>query len=316
MHPNKALLLVLISLIMYNAYSMDLSAANKNIKELNSKIDQLKLPDLYKLARSYEYIGSYESALKIYRSIMSQNEKHYESRTRAAFCLFKLKKEKESISLYKEAIEINKSREEAYLSLIQIYETKKNKYELRILYQDLIQNVGAKPKFISSVCELAQQEGLHELAKSFCEKGMKQDKESPKSFINYALMLKETGQTEEAKKILLSAIEKFKTFDEPKITLAQIYEDNKSTVEALKYYKLAHELNTRNPITLRGLSNSYFELQNFEEALKFFIQACEVDKAQITAFKKATNILKKSKNSTQLEWSKKYESALSLCRNN
>jgi len=294
---------------------MDLSVANKNIKELNAKIDQLKLSELHKLARSYEFIGAYESALKIYRSIMSQSEKNYESRTRAAFCLYKLKKEKESINLYKEAIELNKSREEAYLGLIQIYEAKKNKYELRILYQDLIQNVGEKPKYIASVCELSQQEGLHELSKSFCEKGMKLDKESPKSFIHYALMLKETSQIEEAKKILLEAIQKFKNFDEPKISLAQLYEENKSYIEALKYYKLAYEINSKNAISLRGISNNHFELQNFEEALKFFTLACESDKTNTASFKRATNILKKSKINVQQDWAKKYEAAMSFCKN-
>lgn len=316
MYLNRFLLFLTIILLLSKSWSMDLSVANKNIKELNSKIDQLKLPDLYKLARSYEYTGAFDSALKIYRSILSQNEKNYESRVRAAYCLFKLKKEKESINLYKEAIDLNKSREDAYLGLIQIYEMKKNRYELRILYQDLIQNVGEKPIYIRKVCELSQQEGLHEMAKSFCELGIKKDSESPKSYIHYALMLKETGQTESAQKILLEAIKKFKSFDEPKIVLAQIHEESKSYIEALKWYKLAYQIDIKNISTLRGLSSNYFELQNFELALNFFIKACEIDKIQISNFKKATNILKKSKITAQFEWSKKYETALSLCKNN
>jgi tetratricopeptide (TPR) repeat protein len=160
---------------------------------LSPYIESLDRRPLILLAQSYSKLKNHLSATKVYRAALSKNSGDLEAKSLLAVELLNLNQELEAKQVLKEIIESNPTFVPAYTKLADIYEKSNNNYELRLLYQDLISKIGEKAKYITKLCALTTDEGLYDLSKNYCEKGIKL---SPYEPINYLSLAQTHLQTD------------------------------------------------------------------------------------------------------------------------
>lgn len=280
------------------------------IQKFSNKIEKLNRKELTDLAKAYSTIGNSTGAIKAYTAILAIAPKSPEVLTAIGAEQIKMGKESDGKQTLKSALEINKKYFPAYRHLIKLYEDRKNRYELRMIYTDLVLIFGKKPEYITNLCDLTTTEGLYDQAKEHCESGMKLNPKEPKNFINMGLISRETGNDEDAENRLKTAADQFPNSELALITYAQDQDQKKNFVVSYNYYKKTIALNPSSTDALLGLATASFEIQKYQEALDIFTKACSLDIKTLSHFRKATNTLRLMKNA---DWLSKFEVAQQVC---
>lgn len=280
------------------------------ISTLSSEIESLNREGLFLLAKAYSMTKNSSSAIKAYTAALSLNPKDVEAKTLIGAEQFSSGKDDEAILTLKETLEINPRFVAAYRVLIRIYEKKKNKYELRLLYQDLVEKTSERPEYVTALCALTTEDSLYDLSYRYCNKGIQQNSKNPNNHVNLGITLKDTGKTDEAEKVLKKASTDFKDSEFAQITYAKFMEEKKNFIASYGLYKQASAINPKSNEALLGLAKSSMEIQKYADALSAFQTACKIDKTMMPAFRKATNTLRTSKIA---DWLKKFEEGVEGC---
>lgn len=281
------------------------------VTELMPIMSDLKRDMLLILGESQSMLGNHIAAIKVYSVGIQKNPKDIEMKARIGFELMKQGKEKESIQQLKEVLDINTKFLPAYKTLIQIYEKKKNKYELRLLYQDMIEKFGEKNEYISKLCEISTLSGLYDLSVNYCKKGILLDPNFANNFVYLGLSYKDMGNFEEAEKVLKKSAETFSESEFNQITLALFYEEQKNYLLAYKYFTNVVKIN---PLSLQGLvgvGSCGVEIQKLDIALDSFKKACKLNKSTLPSFRRALKVLGQTKNKDYIQ---KFESEIENCQ--
>lgn len=262
------------------------------------------------LGSAYSMSGKHESAIKTYTACMALNPKDDEAKTLIGSEQMFLGKDKEALATLKESLELNALNEDTYMALIRYYEKKGNKYEMRLLYEDLIENTGESVEAVSRLCELTANDRLYDQAFRYCQRGIVMDAKIPENYIYLGVSYRDTGASEKADKTLKKAAEDF-----PKSELAQFFyakhlEDQKNFIGSYNFYKRAQEASKDSAGAWLGIANSGFEIQKYPESLEAFTKACKLDRKTLPAFRRATNSLRTMKVQ---DWLKKFEVGLDSC---
>lgn len=277
---------------------------------LQPQIEKLGRDDLFLLAQAQSKLGQDTLALKTLQSIVSIEPKDYAAKYFIADLQLKSKKEREAINTLKEIIEVNPKYEAAYLLMAKIYEQKKNRYELRTIYVDMIDRLGEKSAYVAKVCELATLDGLYEMSAQYCRRGMKINPKEPQNYVYYGQTLQFTGKLDAAEDYLKKAADIFSTSETAQMAYAQFLDERKRYLQSTTYYERA--LNTRhtNNTAWLGLAQARFEIQKYDAALVAFKESCRFSRQTTNLLRKNVNILRQLK---QNEWSQKYEQQSDNC---
>lgn len=280
------------------------------IQNLSKITDVLDVKGLMLLGKSYSNSENPMAAIKTYTLALTKKEKNFEAKTMIAHEYLNMKKERDALAALREALEYNPKYEPAYLELEQLYIKKNNKYELRTLFIDMIQNVGEKAEYRTRLCEISYSSGLYEAATADCRRGIILNKEEPKNYVILALTFKETGNRPEAVSLLKRAADNFtKSFDS-QLTYASLLEEEKNYIESQKYYRKAVDLQPTSLKALVGLASTTVELQKFSEAIETYAKACKVNRNTVVALRKSIVSLKGFKAN---EFITKYEDLAETC---
>lgn len=301
--------------------SLDLSVAEKALKEkryekvvslLSPNIEKLDRRGLLLLGKAYSGVGNNSLAIKSFTAILAINPKDAEAKTLIGTELYNAKSEREAIAALKEALEFNNKYIPAYRQLIKIYESRKkeNRYELRLIYQDLIEKIGETSEFVTKVCELSTLDSLYDLAFKYCQRGVDLFPKEARNHVYLGLASKDTGKLEQANKILKNAAEAFPKSDVAQVAYAQFLAEYKNYIGAYAYYKKGLAANKDSIPALLGLGSSALEIQKYQESIDALLKACLKDKKNLPKLRAATNIVRTSKNK---EWVKKFEAAEDKC---
>ena len=94
-------------------------------------------------------------------------------------------------------------------------------------------------------------------------------------------------------------------------------EDNKQLLyskrnleEALTHFKRAYTIEPKSSRVLVATANAAFDLQKYDEALEYYVKACQADRQTGFEFRRATNTFRLQKN---LNWQNKYEVGWGKC---
>lgn len=221
-----------------------------------------------------------------------------------------LGKDRESKALLKEVIDTNPKYEPAYLVMAEMYEKRKNRYELRLLYQDLVQHVSQKAEYLTRLCDLATQEGLYDLSFKYCNDGLRKNQKEPLNYINLAASYKETGNMIEANNNYKKAADSFSKSEIAQFAYAQFLDEQRKPVESYKYFKRASEADAKSLRAWLGFGFSAIDIQKFQESLVAFEKVCELDRNGIKQVRKAAGLIK---TLNQPQWMKKYEDLIRHC---
>lgn len=286
------------------------SNAQKLIDRLSPKVESLDRKELMNLGKAYSQVGNHNAAIKIFTAALAKNSKDIEAKTHIGAELLKLKNDTEALEVLKEALTWNKKYVPAYRQLIKYYNDKDNKYELRLIYQDMVQHLGERTEFLTELCYLTTMDGLYDLSARYCQQSMVKDPKNPRNHVYWGLTLHQTGKAEEAKRVLKRSADQFKKSYLAQFTWAQQLEEQKNFVEAYNYFKAAVAADNKNSAGHLGLAQSAFEIQKYEEALNAFQSACALDRGTLPHVRKATNSLR---NMREENWAKRYDQQSDRC---
>ena len=283
----------------------------KVVEILAPKVETLDRDGLFLLGTAYGHLKNPEAAIRSYTACLSKDPWDFAAKTEIGRELFGQGKEKEAITTLKEAIELNPKFIEAYRVGISVFEKRKNKYELRLLYQDLMANDGEKSEYNLKLCELTTLEYLYDLSKKYCDASIHQEPKRPEGFVYMGLTQRDTGDMPGAEVNLKRAADTFSKSLLAQLTYAQFLEAQKNYIEAFKYYTRAVAADQKSVPAQLGLGSSALEIQKYQESLAAFKAACPLDRTALPSLRRAIATLKAVKNN---DWKKKFEELVDSCR--
>lgn len=275
-------------------------------------VDKIDRKALVLLAKAHEKRKEPSEMLRALNVLIGKDEKDFEAYSLMGDAYVLARKTKDAMESYKKAVELNSKYEPAYDGLIKLYEDREppNLYELRILYQDMIDSIGARPIYLRKLCEINTLDGTYEPAMAMCKEAIQKDPKVADPHVYLGVCYKGMGEDETALKALKKAAKDF-----PKSELAQYHygkllEEQKNYVEAMKVYKSGTEADPQAARSWLGLATSSFEIRKYDLSLLAYKNACKFDKKNAVAFRRATTVLRNSKNA---QWVGKFEQESETC---
>lgn len=286
----------------------------KVVDILEPKSEKLSVNELLILGKAYSQIKNSYSAGKIFQLILAQEPKNAEVMALLGEVYLATKKEKEGLQALKDSLSMNPKNTTAYSILIQHYERLGNKYELRLIYEDMNKYIGETDYSIRKLCELYTSGGIYDLSKKFCTRGIEINKKLPENYINLAISLDATGDSQTADATFIKAVGLFPKSSETLLSYAKHLEEQKKFSQAYGFYKKSYSMNPASIKAALGTAFMGIELQKFSEALPIYQKICKKSKETLIGFRKALSLMRTQKdNPTAQQWLPKYESALGQC---
>lgn len=276
-------------------------------------IDTLDRKGILLLAKYHEKLQNPGEMARALNILIGRNENDVEAQTLLGVSLKMQKKNSEALESFKKALEINPKFEAAYFGIAEIYEKRSppNLYELRILFQDMIDNIGPVPIYLHKLCDVnTRDQGAIESSLETCTRATNTDRNNPDSFVNLGVSLKLAGKTEEGIALLKKTAIKFPNSEYAQFTYGTILDEQKNSIEALKYYNSAVVADPKSARSWLGVAENSFTLKKYEEAYQSYRNACKFDRKNAVAFRRATANLRQNKVN---EWLSKFESASEGC---
>ncbi len=274
-------------------------------------IERLERKGLLLLAVAHEKKKEPNSLLKVTNILIGKNPKDYEALylSGSAYLMMN-KKDSDALEALKTSLEINPKYQPAYEKLAEMYEKKKNSYELRILYQDMLLNIGRKAEFLTKLCDINTKDNQEDQALSDCKEAIQKDPKIADNLVNLGLTQLNAGDTDVAKKTLRSAADAHSKSELAQYTYANLIETQKNYLEASKYYRACTIADAKSSRCWLGYAKSAFEIHKYDLALDAFKKACKLDNKTAVHFRKATTALR---NTKEASWTKQFETASEAC---
>jgi tetratricopeptide (TPR) repeat protein len=290
------------------------SFAQKKYAEVKAillpSLEKLEAQSLSVLARSLIELKEFHEGLRISQMLISKNEKDDAAFALAGKIQFRLKKEKEALELYKKALELNPKNIGAYEGLIELYESRKNYYELALIYVEMISRLGEKGQFLSRLCDIYTKDELYDQAKSYCNKAMLKDPSNADNYVNVGIMFRNQKEETAAEQSLKNAAEKFQKSAFAQLTYGQFLENKKDYLKSYKIYSRCLALESMNEMCLLGHGFSAAQVLKYDESLESYKKACKLNRKNAVQARRVLQILRTEKRST---WIPKYEVLVENC---
>lgn len=270
------------------------------------------------LAKAHDKRSEPDQVLKAVQLLLSKNAKDAEALTiQARAYLMKLKQvtplEGRRLKLaslamdsLKAAIDADPKYVPAYEEVANIYDRKEkpNLYELRLLYQDMIEKIGPKFEFFAKLCKINYLDGVNDPAIESCNKAIQLNDNDPVSFVYLGLVHRQIGNNEKGTKVLKEAAQKFPQSALALETYAKSLEDDKNYIEALQVYETCISVERANENCLVGAGVSASELQKFEKSFSLLKIACSLNRKNAVTVRKIATQLKSPK---LIQWRTQFE---------
>ncbi len=275
-------------------------------------VDKIDRKGLLLLAEAHEKRNEPNDMIKALNLLLSKNENDFEAQTLMGSANKLNKKSKEAIESYKKAIDANAQYEPAYLGLIDLYEKRQppNLYELRILYQDMIENIGKRTVYLLKLCEINTLDGTYEAAIQNCNEIIQKDPEKTEAYVYLGLSQKGIGADDKARITFKKTALKFPKSEFAQYQYGKSLEEQKNYLDAMRTFKLGTEADPKAARSWLGLAGAAFEIRKYDISLLAYKTACKLDKTTAVAFRRATTTLRTQKNS---EWLSRFEGSSENC---
>lgn len=275
-------------------------------------VDKIDRRGLILLAKSHMKRKEPAESIRALNIQVGKNDKDYEAFSLMGDAHAMNLKNKEALESYKRALELNKQYEPAYTGLVTLYEKRDppNLYELRILFQDMIEAIGPRPQYMRRLCEINTLDGTYDAAIQMCNNAIAKDPRVPEPYVYLGMSQKANGDDIGGNKTLKKAAQDFPQSELAQYQHAKTLEEQKNYVEALNTFKKGTDADPKSARSWLGLATSSFEIRKYEISLIAYKNACRFDKKNAVAFRRATTVLRNQKNG---EWMSKFEEASETC---
>jgi len=304
-HPKNVGLVINLAQEYFNRGEYDLCT-----RLLWKSIDKLDRKAMILLAKAHIKKKEFPEVIRISQILISKNEKDEEAHTLMGQAHLMAGREKDALSSFKKATEINGIYQPAYEGLISVYQKRDNLYELRIIYQDMIEKLGERSEFLTRLCEINTKDALNDHALEYCRKAIQKADQIPENHVNLGLIYKNQGELKKAQEKLKFAADKFPQSTFAQITYAKFVEEKSDFIEAFRSYSNCLKIETENEICLLGHGFSGAQIEKMEESFQSLKKACFKNRKNAVTVRKIVQLLKTSKKK---DWLQRFESLAEKC---
>lgn len=283
----------------------------KVIERLAPRLVQLPRTEVIILGNSYSGLRNHAAALKTFNSLAGKSNQDPEVLTLIGREHFLMGQNTEALNSLRAAMEQKTQFEAAYHWTARVYEKLNNNYELRILYQDMIEKFGERPQFVQQVCRFSTLEGLNDLAETSCRRAIELQPKEASAHVNLGTALKQKGELEKAERYLRQAANSFPQSALAQIAYARHFEEKKNPIQAYEQYKKATQADPTSVQAWVGVGQAAVEVQKYPEALNAFRKACRISPQSVAHLRKASSILRTAGASKVLP---QFEDLIDHCR--
>ncbi|HEX4923954.1 MAG TPA: tetratricopeptide repeat protein [Bdellovibrionales bacterium] len=285
----------------------DYERAVTNLKEASQEANT---ETLFLLAEAYRGRKDYASEIRTLEVITQTNENDSRALELLGYAYFNSEDLNKSSQYFRKALAVDPKRRKSYDGLLKIFEVRKNRYESRVVYADMVKAFGEDSQAYSGLCRLYTEDNLSESSIESCRKAISIDPNIPDNHVYLGMSYKYLKDMPQAQKILNKAA---KTFPDSELALwasAQLADEMKNWESARFYYRKCVKADPRSARCYKRLAMITFNLKEYQDSLDAFARACELDRTTYTEIRNVTSQLRIANVE---EWKEKFQEASDKC---
>lgn len=277
---------------------------------LQPLLSDLDLNHSLLLAQAQSELGNHGSAIKTLEVIRSKRPKNPIVLTELGRQQINTEQHRQGLLTLKSVTEMYPKHRRAYEVIAEYYEARNNRYELRVLYGDMVARIGEDPDFIAQLCRLHSLDGLFENAEKFCRRGITLNPKEPLNYLYLANTLQLTQRPKTAERFYVQATQKFPKSAQAFLLFGEFLSEQKRPLEAVRAFSAASSIDPKAGRAWTGLALASFEIQNYDESLRAFREACRFIAETKARLRQLSNELRKINEN---EWASKFEQTADSC---
>ena len=283
----------------------------KIIDTLNPYADEVPLESQLLLAAAYNGLKKFKDEVRVLKKVVEKAPTNHEAYYILGHAHLNAKEQVDAVASFRRAIKLNRAYREAYEALLMIFEKAGDNYESRIVLKDMQKQFGKDPSSMSHLCRLDSTDGYLDAAILNCQKAIKMDSKKPDNHVYLAQSLSDKKNESKAGKVLITASKKYPKSEFVQWAAGQYYFKQNNYPVAAKYFNRAVTANDKSARAYLGFALSIFEQKKYDEALKAFMSACEIDESVLEKLREAQGKLRSIKED---DWSKRYSREVYECK--
>lgn len=259
---------------------------------------------------AYNIKGDYKEVLRNLKILTTLKPRSPEIKTHIGATYVKLHDYDNAVLGFREALKVYPKHLPALWGLIDVYEKKKNNYEMRLILNDIVKFYPKNVKAISKLCQIDTEENLFKPALNSCQKAIFLDQSNASNHVYLGLAYKYSEKQKAAMKILTKAAKQFPKSEFAQFVVASLSEDISNWEAALKYFKQCTVADKLSKRCFLGRGRVLLEMGDYSKSLKSYVRACNIDKSSYSKILEAVGKLRQKK---VYKWSSKFKQAARSC---
>jgi len=290
--------------------------AKKNYDELiellNPYTSDIPFTTLGLLASSYHEKSDFNNEIRVRKIVVDKKPKRPKAHLLLGKTYMQSKKTDLAITSFRTAVKLNKKYKPAYQALVAIFNESNNKYEARLVLQDMLVRFGHSSTTLGQLCRLYSIDGFLKEAQQTCQLAIKKAPKIPDNYVYLAQSTKDLKDEKRAEHLFKRAAKKFPKSEIAVWAAADYYSDKKNYPVASRYYKYAVKADPKSWRAQFGLAKSEFKLKKYIESLQAYKSACKLDRKTYSNLALAAGQLRQESN---YAWSSKFSRVAYSCQN-
>ena len=260
--------------------------------------------------KAYKIKKNYKEVLRNLKILSTLKPRSPDVKTEIAEVYIELKDYDGAISSFKDALKVYRKHLPAIWGLVNIYEKQKNKYELRLVLNDIIKFFPNNIKAYTKLCQIDYEENLFKPAINSCQKAVFLNPKIASNHVHLGLAFKYTDKKQVAMKTLRKAADQFPKSEFAQFVIAGISKDDFNWEAALKYFERCTKADKKSERCYLGQAEVLLEMQKYKKSLVAYNQACNLNK---TNYSKILDAVGKLRQNKKYDWSNKFKHTARNC---
>lgn len=285
--------------------------SQKVIDLLNPYTEQASPKALLSLAGAFNQKKDHKNEVRILRFILDSDPNNYKTHFILAHAHLNNEDEEAAIDEFRQAIRLNEKFMPAYEAILNIFIKTDNRYEARIIINDMLNHFNNRPTLLNDLCRLYALDGFLSQAENACMKAIKRSPDFPDNFVYLGQTYKYADQDEKAARVLVAAAKRFPQSELSQYAAGQYYFEQKNYPVSERYFSRAVKIDKKQTRSQLGLAKAAFENEHWQVSYDSFVKACKQDSTTNSEFLSAGAKLRQKGNRS---WSQKFLSSAYSCR--
>lgn len=290
-------------------YFMD-NSPNDAIELLKNKVTAVDKELSLLLAEAYRREKNYLDEIRILKLLIPNFEEDVNLIYYLGKAYVNINKSKEAVVEFRSVIDKKPQYEPAYWALYQVQRSKNNKYESRIVLEDMVKTFGERASYLKELCQIYAEDSFFKKAIDRCQKAILLAPEIPENHVYLGTTEAQSGNEKQGEVILKKAAQQFTDNILAQKAAGQFMESKKNYLKSFEYFKNCIAINSEEPDCIMGYARSSFELGDYKSSMESYTKACKLSRDNTTEFKiKASEL----RHAGKRDWHDRFTQAIMKC---